>query len=249
MVSAIKLIFRLDFPVNHSFMDKPGTALALFGDMSGKAWKKVGEGEITRSFVGEHKDEGLFRTFSMEPRSLNGQISISGGVDINQVHSDENFRLIGKIINEFMKEFQIKELTRCGIRYLCLEKVGGDTAQKLSRTSKIIHGEVWKAVLSELGVPDDCGVTFEGQSDAGTKFRTIFGPFFEKDIDNHLGHLALKAAEKDYLLENDLICDIDLWENDFTFAASSFYRWSEGKQATASSFIQSIVALIHKLDA
>ena len=74
MATTIKLYFRLDYPVNFDFMDSPGKALRLFGDLSGKVWKTVGDGQVPRSFVADHREKGVHRHISMEPKTLTDRL-------------------------------------------------------------------------------------------------------------------------------------------------------------------------------
>ena len=230
-------------------MDRPGTALSLFGDVSGKDWKAIGDGQDPRSIVANHEEVGLYRTFTMGPKSLSGQIAISKGIDLRKVHTDDNFRMVGSIVDSFMREFQVKELTRCGVRYVCIGKIGGDPAQKLPKLMKTVDPVIAADFSSKLGTPTDMAVVVEGQDEADVHYRTIFGPLFEADIIKHMDPLKLDQAELEYLVENDVMFDIDLWERDFTFVSKSFYRWCEDKHATAITLTKGVASTIQALHA
>jgi hypothetical protein len=238
MPRVINLLWRLDYSPSFAYLDKRGSALRVLNDLIKDYWNSVGvSANLPLSFVAQHSSVIGFRVLSLEPSSMNGAIEWKSGIDLDRVLQDEAFRGTDKIVHDLLKLCEVRVMIRAGVRVICVAKFADGRGQSLRRASKLLDQELRQQTKRVLGEINDIGITFEGIAEDGLSYRSIFGPYARKNVDITLQNKPDESQYKE-LDNNDLFFDMDLFENNISFAEHSLFRWANTKIAKAAEFLK-----------
>jgi len=231
----IKVIWRLDFNVSYTYLDKRGSALNALSNTVPNFWEIVGDGTVHLSYVGSTTKNDINRTISLEPTSLNGDIEWLAGTALDRFLSDESFRGIDRIVRELLKVCEIRSLGRAGLRLFCVSRFA-DGKRERERTLVLLDKNIKTVANESLGPINDVGFILEGNTADRIGYKVTFGPFDQKNV---LMSLRAKPSADNLKLLNeaDLFFDVDLFESNFSFAEHSLFRWSQTKVERAIDFI------------
>lgn len=232
----IKLLWRLDYSASYAYLDKRGSALNILSETVDGFWQNVGLGAIPTSLAANYGDARVYRNISLELYSMNGSIEWTSGIDAERVLTDDAFRGTDKIVRELLRLCDIRIMTRVGVRVVCIAKFKGHRGEGLKRTLAMLGGEILSKVDGGLGDIEDIALTFEGKSKDEVSFRAVLGPYARKNAEATFQR-KLDPDQYRFFDENDLYFDIDLFENNISFAEHSLYRWTGTKIAKAIDFI------------
>jgi hypothetical protein len=237
MARAIRLIWRLDFEVSFSYLDRRGAALnALINTVEG-FWDQVGEGKIPISYAGSAIEPHTYRTISLEPTCLNGSMEWPEGIPLDRLFDDAVFRNVDRIVRAVLKLGEIRVMTRAGVRIFCVENFEKKTDQSaLERIGGLIDLDFQQATVEAMGEVDDFAMIVEGKTPDGLGYRTQFGPYAAKNPQMVFVH-SWTSDLTEALDKSDLFFDIDLFENNISFSEHSLYRWASTKIAKAREFV------------
>jgi hypothetical protein len=236
MAQIIKLIWRLDYPISYTYLDKRGAALKVLNDTVERFWDVIAEGQNSTSLTARTEKEDAFRVFSLETNNMNGAIEWRRGTDLSRALQDASFRAVDRIVLELLRLLDIRALTRAGLRVMCTEKFADGRSGAHKRIFALVDGELRKSTEAGVGSIKDVAITFEGETTDHFNYRAIFGPYDKKNVEQALEKKPTEAEYK-ILGEPDLFFDIDLFETNFSFAEHTLFRWANTKVAKATNFI------------
>ena len=235
MATVIKIVWRFDFPVNYSFLDKYGTVARLILETVPNFFPQIAEGAPRTALIGSYAGSDEIRNITVETTSISGTLEWIGGIDIARLPSDDQFRNINRVADEILKALAIKNVIRGGFRVYCLGKRAPKVLSKnmfmSSIDPRIAHG-----IESVLGTASDIGFIIEGSNKEALKYRLNFGPFEEKNI-----AIAFeREVEISPRIREDLpqlFYDLDISESAFMLSQPSLYKWSRTKLEKAVEIV------------
>ncbi|RYC28856.1 hypothetical protein D3273_27065 [Lichenibacterium minor] len=227
MAIAIKLIWRFDFTMNYSFLDRYGsTAKAIFTTVP-EFFSQIGEGAPRTALVGSFGDTSFGRNITMDITTLSGTMEWRHGTDLSRLANDFQFRKMNQIADELIRLNEIRNILRGGFRLFFLIPKCPKWVRK-DGFMDAVHKDLAEGVQSTLGRADDIAFIFEGRDQDLLSYRLSVGPFAEKNVsiafdgDMNISKELLSSKPK-------MFFDLDLSEQGFSLSQGSLYKWSRTK--------------------
>ena len=245
MARVMNLIWRLDYPLSYSFMDKLGSMRRIVTETVPNYWTKVIDGNILYSYVADYHniENGVARDMSVEVQSMNGQLRWRTGTDLARVLQTEDFRNINRIVQNLLKIIDVKEIKRAGVRFQGMGNFADGKGRGFQRFSKVITNNVVTGVENAVGGDnDDLAIIFTGKTKDGIGYRIQCGPSSQTDF---ITFFQQPPGEKELeiLKLNDFSFDFDLFEFNTSFVEHNLFRWATTKLEKAVE----VVAVFEKL--
>lgn len=226
-----KSLFRLDYPLSYSLVDRLGNHLEFLMDnsLNNKAFQNIGGelklgGNHTCYHYGSVKEDN-FRTV-LNPTTFNSSIEHYEGLNLKELHNHKTIKLCGKLLEE--KEVLGKEskYKRIGLRTWIIVENPLFTKDKIlnyvcqsNKESSLLLGNTFSKIK-------DIMVTYELEGEQGTSARVSYGPYYNEEKEKYF---TLKRKEDlNINISEALIFDIDIWDNMVKvpeFDLSSFCRF------------------------
>ena len=245
MAKVMRLIWRLDFPLSHNFLDKLGTVRKIVGETIPNYWNTVTDGPFQYSFVANYNNinSGLSREMSVELQSLNGSLTWISGTDMARVLQTEEFRNTNRIIQELTRTMDVREVKRIGARFYGMGNFPQGMGRPLQIFSRYIEKRIVDGVEAALrGNNDDMAIIFTGKTDAEVSYRVHVGPSSRNDFVTFFQRSG-SGQELEIFKLNDFSFDIDLFEFNTSFAERNLFRWA----TTTLEKAVGVVAVFEKL--
>lgn len=241
-----RMIFRLDFrKVCTKYVNEPGTAISILESSEDKFWDELAENPQKRVLTAKfHAKNSLYREINFDPSNINGSIEfLIGGTALEDLLKNSTFAELDRLSNEYLKIFDVSELRRAGIRFFLLENVPVAEGGMLGRFCSYFPDNIKDRAFAELGDITDTSVLFEGQGEDEILYRVQFGPHFKADSEKLLFPKGVMDNPSLFADEGfNLLCDIDLYENELSFREFTLASWSKTKVAKAAAFMQALSA-------
>lgn len=245
MSRLINLIWRLDYGLSSSFLDKLGTVRKTLQNTEPKFWSTVGDGALVYSFSAQYQDlaKGISRQMSAELQSLNGSFEWKSGTELERVLQAEEFRRVNRIVQEILRIIEVKELRRVGIRFRGMGTFADGKGGGFRRFADLLRRAFVNSIERALmGKTDDLSFTFTGKTDDSVNYRITIGPRSEADFATlFAGPIENKLRE--VLSQNDFTFDIDLFEQNTSFVEHNLFRWATTKHLKATEIVASLTKL------
>ncbi|WP_298254724.1 hypothetical protein [Bradyrhizobium sp.] len=237
MARVIRLFWRLDYEPSYAFMDRRGTALQILKDHVEGYWQQVADGTIQTSFVGKSSSPEHARQLSLEPTSMNGSMDWPAGLEVGRVLESPEFRKLDRLVKALIDHCEIRLLKRAGVRTFSVEQLSPRADARETIVASISSG-MRRVIEEKIGKINDLAYVFEGKGDDDLGYRVQFGPYEKKNAEMTLQR-QLTEEEAKVLSGNDLFFDIDLFENNISFAEHSLGRWARTKLEKTSDLLRS----------
>jgi hypothetical protein len=220
-----RLIFRLDFKLNYSIIDHPGEVMRILWN----AFENVGDAELrdnkhNRIIIASSVSEkgNLMKSLSVAPTSINGAVETTEGLEPRELLTDdEGFVFLTNLATQLCEKFEIDAIHRSGLRLVYFNKLGIKASDVVNAYRQLFHQPSISKLENKLGKISDCGIILDGVSDDGIFYHFQSGPYQRQNVLTELvEHLAATA-------DFDLVCDLDLYENNFYLSnrqLSQLYR-------------------------
>lgn len=223
-MAVCRLIFRLDFKLCYDIIDSPGSVMRLIDKTTEGFWSEMRESKHRRGVEGRFlsEDGNLMRLLTVEPNAIIATFETVEGVDFANLPTDESFVGLQKLANKVCEEYKIDLIRRAGIRTMYFNKLGAKDAV-YSAFRKFISSSLLDNTEDTLGRINDYALVFDGDSDAGYKYHLTAGPLLsQEEMSRYFDHIGSKFVGKP---EFDFICDLDLYEQDFSLSKIPLTRW------------------------
>jgi hypothetical protein len=244
-----RLIFRLDFKVNFEIIERSGTVMQILWDAFEKENPKGSElrenknnRTVTVRFVSENGN--FMKHLNVEPTSINGEFKSIEGVEINKLlNNTKGFVFLTKLAGQLCERFQIDRIIRSGLRLFYLNKLGKQDGDIVRAYQKIFNTEVIDNFENKLGTVQDYAIVLDGASEDGVYYHFSTGPYRAEEAQKFFHEIANKFSEQaDY----DMICDLDLYENNFSLSNRSLSNLYRPIIAKAQNAIETLESEITK---
>ncbi len=244
MEKVFKIIFRLDFPINYSIMNTPGTLLKMLQKKDDDQWntQEIGHKAVPEFRVKKNEELDAF-TLTVSARSIIGLWDTKTAIALQDVHESHVFRLLTKLTDEILEEFQIHELERCGLRSFFYIPCGNDHEAAFKVLAESFDTQVIGIAESTSGVIKDFGMTLEGEFSEHSGFRVMFGPLAPLQL-NQFAEL-IQLTDEDHPAHGAVMADVDIFEKNFSLAYASFRRWCRERWKTFNEFSGALTGIVN----
>lgn len=237
-----KVIFRLDYKMNFGIIDEPGTVMSLLGVDNPAIWQVVQDAPQSRLVSAIYKEGDRYIQMSVDPGSINFIIERSEGIDIDKLEADKDYSRLLKLVHLLCDRFHVVTLKRAGIRFVALSHVGDKEYNLASSFERTFSEAVMNGIRSAIGNGSDYGILIDGSHPDKSKYHLRFGPYVKGE--------ARQKGYIEHLEANDencnLYCDIDLFEEAFTFEGITPVRWAKPFIVKASKMLKELeVSLVY----
>lgn len=231
-MSVHSLIFRIDFrKTNYEIIDSPGRIMSIFSSMGENCWNEFADGQSTRAVTANFaKDNALYRQVTIEPTSINFALETKKPIELSTIDRDENYILLMKSVTQLCDEFKIHELRRAGLRTISLNSIC-DNKDLKPLFSRVYDGDIITSTESILGKGTDFGVVIDGEDKDKISYHLKFGPYSKDESSKYFPKLNKSIGE----LDNNLIFDIDLYEENFALTIKPA-KWASSLLLKSSKF-------------
>jgi len=214
-----RIIFRIDYKANFEIMNSPGTVMSLMNGDNHEYWQEFHDSSQTRQISGVYSksDKGIQRRLTVDPSSINFEIEWLEGMPFTKLEDDNDYRELFKRVKALCTNFHINEFNRAGIRFIHLSTVGSEGGNLASSFSGLFPVNLHFSVQNSMGKPYDYGIAIDGSDVDGSKYHLKFGPYSKSEKTKYF----LAAGE----IDENLICDLDFYEESFAFANSNPTGW------------------------
>ena len=233
-----RFIFRFDFKMCPKFINGPGTAFSILQSSKEGFWEKFSESPTHRLITANFSSSDQYREITIDPMNINGNVEYMAGIDFAALEKDASFQELDKLSNALLKEYEITQLKRAGIRFFLVGQSPVAEGEKLKKLTDNLSETLRESVTSQLGDITDLGVLIEGQGKDAICYRATFGIHFAEDIEKFLYHKR-RPKNIDQFVEKgfNFSCDLDFYEKDLSFAEFTLSKWSKTKIRKAKSFV------------
>lgn len=216
-----RLIFRLDFKVNFEIIEHAGTIMQTLWEAFEKENPKNLElrenknnRTVTIRFVSESGD--FMRHLNVEPTSIHGAFESIEGVEIDKLLNDtKGFMFLTKLASRLCEKLHVENIIRSGLRLFYLNKLGKQNHDIVRAYQKMFNPEMIGKLENELGTIQDYALILDGAADDGVHYHFSTGPYRAEEAQKFFYEIANAFKEQtDY----DMICDVDLYENNFSLS-------------------------------
>jgi hypothetical protein len=238
-----RLIFRLDFKVNFEIIERSGTTMRMLWETFEKENPKGFElkenrnnRSVTIRSVSENGD--FTRHLNVEPTSINGVFESIEGVEVNKLLYDtKGFIFLTKLASDLCEEFHIDHILRSGLRLLHLNKLGKYAGDIVKAYQPMFNTEVINRFEDKLGSIQDYAIVLDGVSEDGVGYHFLTGPYRTEEAQKFFHEIADTISKQaDY----DMVCDLDLYENDFSLSKRSVSKLYRPLIAKAERVIETL---------
>lgn len=217
-----RIIFRLDFRVNFNIMNNPGKVLEVIDKAQKSFWSKfqVSSSQYTLSAFFETKNKDLFRKINIEPSAVTLELETVAGVKLDKIEIDDSYKQMLMIISKICKEYQIEKIQRAGFRLLYCDKIGNEE-DSIKLFCKMFDKGITSGIEKVLGDIVDYGMSFDGHGSDKIHYHIHSGPYFPDEIRKYFKVISEEFNKNNY----NMICDLDLYENDFSLKNILVSNW------------------------
>jgi hypothetical protein len=231
MAMLMRLIWRLDYPLNYEFQNNLGKVRKALFETVPKYWNVLTDGAYAYSFTANYRnmEHRTAREISVELQSINGTFQWSNGTDLVRVLQTEEFRNLDRVVREISRIISLRDITRAGFRFLGLGRFKEKSGTNLEQFTKQLSNKfVTGFEKSMSGRIQDLAVTLVGKTDDSMNYRIACGPTSANDSATLFGPSA-GDKEVEILKEYDFTFDIDLFEFNASFVEHNLFRWGTTK--------------------
>jgi hypothetical protein len=182
------------------------------------------------------KDKIKYRQLSVDPSSINFIIESSDGIAFEKLESNEDFHQLFKRIKSLCEEFGIIEIKRAGIRIVSLSQIGIDGYNLAPLFEKLFSSSMLNDIHSTIGQSYDYGMSLDGSDPDKSKYHFTFGPYTKDEAKNkrYVEHVEVNDANLNFF------CDIDMYEEGFSFEGINPVTWTKPFIVKASKLIKKL---------
>lgn len=244
---AFRVIFRLDFLRNYEMINQPGTVARLINDgAQTEFFDFFGEDRAARRIQVKRllKDPLRFRSLTVEPTAIVCDLEIGDGIAVQAVADDDDFATLCVITSNLLKKFDITKFERAGLRLFMFGANAGGAKGAVRVFRSLVSPTMLSPVEELLGRISDIGIAAEGMGDTKVAYRFKAGPFL--GVEEYIKYFS---NINDLLTKEpviDTVIDLDVYENKFSYTASSVVRWCVPQFAAASRLADRIAGMVAK---
>jgi hypothetical protein len=205
-----RAIFRLDFPVLHSLLDRQGE---LTDSISNEIHARIKN--ITKEEIGvDPALRGIRARIETEEYSFIIQLNLSscfldlgcpGGWAINNLAKHPAFIVADKVTN-LLSGYGLRRYNRIGMRCYILYSSERIVFDRFLDYLLDRNNAISTVVGRTFADPKDIGVTIESRNADDISLRVSFGPYTNSELGKYFSF-------KDSPIDAGLIADLDLWQN------------------------------------
>lgn len=244
-----RAIVRLDFEARYEVFDKPGEIYRLMVE-SAIPWDGLKDNAAKRSVgaaLKTDKTDTSGRHMSamsiyVEPTSLSIGYEDSKGLDLQQGGSSDSFFSLLELADQICSRIALQKILRAGFRGIHVGHVQG-IGDGMSPFAQFYSSDMLNAVGASLGKPKDFGIAIDGEGTNKVKYHLRFGPFAEKNLDEHFQNVAPALRALEHL---NLIVDADFYEENFALASRKLRKWVTPSGIAFANIRESIADLLKK---
>lgn len=243
-----KIILRLDFARPcFPIMDKAGYLFAKLGELSdtkGDSTKKffdnLKENHKDRLIWGERArgEDSEFASLQVAPTYTVCVLETSQGFELRSFEREELVQKMLRLMHEFLTEFRVTQLARCGIRFIYLGQF--QTADTVSSFGQQIAPNFRKAIDSSIGAPSDFGIVVDGKSAANVNYQLKIGPYSAIEAEKYFDQVGKAVGRRS---DDNLIVDLDMFEEATTLHVNPS-KWAVPLLSNAGKLIDDLKKVI-----
>lgn len=206
----IKFIFRVDYPLNYSLIDKLGEFLDFIKNQTTKKPFKDVKNSIS---IAEHiiTSEGTIQEnkfqINLNVSSFNGEVEFIKSIDFNDIMKCQLFSLVESVI-EKMQFGKNCDFNRIGLRIYVVDENEKFKFESVLENILTKNKSFVGSISKHLDKVNDVGLIFESINDSSDSFRLNLGPYKEKE--------RKKYFTIDPEIVEGLIIDLDVWQSKIT---------------------------------
>ena len=202
----VKYVFRVDYPINYSLIDKLGEYLDYISHLTKKEpYTKVKNGIDVSSHIisssGFIKEDKFIITLSLE--SFNGEIEFKDSTNFNDIIKCQLFNLVEDVIEKLKSSNN--EYKRIGLRIYVIDANENFKFDKILKYQLKLNESLISSVSKHIPEFNDIALTLESINDDKESIRINIGPYKAKENQ--------KYFKLDPKIDEGLIIDLDAWQN------------------------------------
>lgn len=207
-------------------------------------WKDFREQQGRRSSSAAFKDpEGQrSRVLTVDVASIHGVCESLEGWLPRDLPGKSDVDVLFKIADAVLKAFDIKAVTRAGLRTWYFGSKAPSTETALSATRAMLPPKLLESVENTAGAIGDYGFALDGEHADHVKYHLRFGPYRATEAKRYLTDLAAGLESKAGYTS---IMDLDLYEQESQFPTRGLAHWSRPlfeRVAKTASAIDTLLA-------
>ena len=202
----LKYIFRIDYPVSYSLIDKLGDFLDYLHINTNKdPYKNVKNNINISSHIitseGDIGDNKFVITLSVD--SFNGELQLTDSSDFNDLLKCQLFSLVQSII-ERMRFMKGSEFKRIGLRIFAIDDNEKFKFDKILKYMLDKHQSFVNSLSHMTSNVNDVALTLESINPLEESYRLVFGPYQDAEKNKYFSF--------DPNIKEGLMFDFDTWQ-------------------------------------